>query len=285
VINETKVLPARLIGNRKGESSAVELLLLKKLSANVWETLAKPGRKLRLGDRAFFGGGKIGAEVIGVTDSGERIVRFNYDGAFEDALNSFGETPLPPYITEKLLDKNRYQTIYAKNDGSAAAPTAGLHFTAETLEKISADGVYIARLTLHVGLGTFRPVKALDITKHKMHSEYYEIDGANAAMINSARENGGRVVAVGTTSLRALESAADARGRVSETSGETDIFIYPGYSFKITDALITNFHLPGSTLLMLVCALAGRKETLRAYDEAVALQYRFFSFGDAMLIL
>lgn len=284
VINETKVLPARLIGARKDTGTRVEILLLKRNEDDTWETIVYPGKKARPGHIIEFGGGLLEAEIVDVIDEGNRIVKFKYEGIFEEILDQLGEMPLPPYIHEKLEDKNRYQTVYAKNEGSAAAPTAGLHFTPELLKELSEKGVKIARLTLHVGLGTFRPVKAEDINDHKMHSEFYMIDSENAEIINSTRENGGRIIAVGTTSTRTLESIADDNGHISPSSGWTDIFIYPGYKFKIVDNLITNFHLPESTLIMLVSALAGRENVLNAYREAVKEKYRFFSFGDAMFI-
>lgn len=284
VINNTKVIPARLIGEKEESGAKVEFLLLKKISLDVWEVIVKPGRKLREGARAVFGGGLLKAEVEKVLPDGNRIVRFFYDGVFENVLDTLGQMPLPPYITHALKDKNRYQTVYAKNDGSAAAPTAGLHFTKELLEKIKNTGVDIAELTLHVGLGTFRPVKVDDVESHVMHSEFYNIDAENADIINNAKKNGGRIISVGTTSTRVLETVADNDGFVVPSSGETKIFIYPPYKFKIVDALITNFHLPESTLLMLVSALAGRENIMKAYKEAVDNEYRFFSFGDAMLI-
>lgn len=284
VINETKVMPARLIGARKDTGTRVEILLLKRNEDDTWETIVYPGKKARPGHIIEFGGGLLEAEIVDVIDEGNRIVKFKYEGIFEEILDQLGEMPLPPYIHEKLEDKNRYQTVYAKNEGSAAAPTAGLHFTPELLKELSEKGVKIARLTLHVGLGTFRPVKAEDINDHKMHSEFYMIDSENAEIINSTRENGGRIIAVGTTSTRTLESIADDNGHISPSSGWTDIFIYPGYKFKIVDNLITNFHLPESTLIMLVSALAGRENVLNAYREAVKEKYRFFSFGDAMFI-
>ncbi len=284
VINETKVLPARLMGARKDTGTGVEILLLKRIDGSRWETLAYPGKKARPGHRIVFGGGLLEAEVEKVLDDGNRIVKFTYDGIFEEILDKLGEMPLPPYIKEKLEDKNRYQTVYAKNEGSAAAPTAGLHFTPELLSELEKKGVNIAKLTLHVGLGTFRPVKTEDINDHKMHSEFYMIDDENADIINSARANGGKIIAVGTTSTRTLESVADESGYIKAQSGWTDIFIYPGYKFKIIDALITNFHLPESTLIMLVSALAGRENVLNAYKCAVENKYRFFSFGDAMYI-
>ena len=284
VINETRVLPARLIGARKDTGTRVEVLLLTRKDANTWETIVYPGKKARPGHKIVFGDGQLEATVKEVINDGNRIIEFKYDGIFEEILDKLGQMPLPPYITEKLEDKNRYQTVYAKNDGSAAAPTAGLHFTEELLGEIKQKGVKIAKLTLHVGLGTFRPVKEDDILDHKMHSEYYFIDKENAELINSTREKGGRIITVGTTSTRTLESIADDSGHIEAGSGWTDIFIYPGYRFKIVDNLITNFHLPESTLIMLVSALAGRENVLNAYKCAVENKYRFFSFGDAMFI-
>ena len=284
VVNETRVIPARLIGERGG-GGVCELLLLKQLGPKRWETLARPGRRLKPGAEVSFGGGRLRARVLAETEAGGRVVEFICEGAFEAALDELGEMPLPPYIHEKLEDRDRYQTVYAKQDGSAAAPTAGLHFTPELLDRIRAMGVDIVPILLHVGLGTFRPVKAEDVEDHVMHSEYYEVTEEAAARLNSARERGGRVVAVGTTSVRTLESAALEKGRVEPGSGWTNIFIKPGYEFKMVDALITNFHLPGSTLIMLVSAFMGRERTLAAYELAVKEEYRFFSFGDAMLIL
>ena len=286
VINNTKVIPARLLGVKEETSAAVEILLLRKSEqeTNCWETLVKPGRKCRVGTRVRFGDGSLTAEIAAVLPDGNRLVRFSYDGIFEEILDRLGEMPLPPYITHKLADKNRYQTVYAKYEGSAAAPTAGLHFTEELLGSIKAQGVDVAEITLHVGLGTFRPVKVETVEDHHMHSEYYSVDETAAAKINACRERGGRVIAVGTTSCRTLESAAKDDGRIEAGSGWTDIFIYPGYRFKLVDALITNFHLPKSTLVMLVSALAGRENILNAYKEAISQRYRFFSFGDAMFI-
>lgn len=284
VINNTKVIPARLIGEKEGSGGKVEFLLLKKISLDTWEIIVKPGKKARGGARVSFGGGLLTAEVIEVLPDGNRIVKFFYDGVFENVLDKLGQMPLPPYITHALKDKNRYQTVYAKNDGSAAAPTAGLHFTKELLTEIKEMGVYIAELTLHVGLGTFRPVKVDDVESHVMHSEYYKIDEENAEIINNAKKNGGRIISVGTTSTRVLETVADENGHMTAKSGETKIFIYPPYKYKIVDALITNFHLPESTLLMLVSALAGKENIDRAYKQAVEMKYRFFSFGDAMFI-
>ncbi len=284
VINNTKVIPARLIGEREGTGGKVEVLLLKRRSDNVWETLVKPGKKARPGMRLSFGDGLLHAEVQEVVDEGNRLIRFEYEGIFEEILDQLGQMPLPPYITHQLKDKNRYQTVYAKYEGSAAAPTAGLHFTEELLEQIQAKGVKIARVTLHVGLGTFRPVKVEDVTEHHMHTEFYHVSEEAADIINETKKQGGRVICVGTTSCRTIESAADDQGIVHATEGDTDIFIYPGYQFKVLDCLITNFHLPESTLLMLVSALAGKENIMAAYREAVEMRYRFFSFGDAMFI-
>ena len=284
VINNTRVLPARLLGVREGTDGKVEILLLRRRSTNVWETLVKPGRKCRIGARFSFGDGLLKGEVIDIIEEGNRLIRFEYEGVFEEILDRLGQMPLPPYITHALKDKNRYQTVYAKYDGSAAAPTAGLHFTPQLLDEIREKNVSVAQITLHVGLGTFRPVKVEDVTKHHMHSEFYRVDEETAEMINTCRKNGGRIIAVGTTSCRTLETAADENGILHPGSGWTDIFIYPGYHFKMTDALITNFHLPESTLLMLVSALAGKDLILQAYQEAVKERYRFFSFGDAMFI-
>jgi len=284
VINDTKVLPARLLGVKKGTQSQVEILLLTRKDKNVWETIVRPGKKLRKGACVTFGNGELEAEILEVLESGNRLVSFKYEGIFEEVLDKLGEMPLPPYITHKLEDKNRYQTVYAKHEGSAAAPTAGLHFTPELLEKIKQKGVEIAHVTLHVGLGTFRPVKVENILEHEMHSEYYVVEQEEAEKINNAKRNGGKIVSVGTTSTRTLESCADENGFVKPQSGWTNIFIYPGYKFKIVDRLITNFHLPESTLIMLVSAMAGTENVLAAYKEAVEMEYRFFSFGDAMLI-
>lgn len=284
VINDTKVIPARLIGSKVGTDAKIEILLLKRKSDQVWETLVKPGKKAKPGAKISFGEGLLVGEIIDVVEEGNRLVKFSYEGIFEEILDQLGQMPLPPYITHQLEDKNRYQTVYAKNSGSAAAPTAGLHFTPELLEQIKEKGVDVASVTLHVGLGTFRPVKAENILDHHMHSEFYRIEEEEAAKINRAKEKGGRIICVGTTSCRTVESAADENGRVKAGSGWTDIFIYPGYRFKILDCLITNFHLPESTLLMLVSALAGREHILAAYEEAVKEKYRFFSFGDAMFI-
>lgn len=284
VINDTKVLPARLIGSRVGTEAKIEVLLLKRMENDTWETLVKPGKKAKVGTRISFGDGLLVGEVVDVVEEGNRLIRFEYQGIFEEILDQLGQMPLPPYITHQLQDKNRYQTVYAKHTGSAAAPTAGLHFTPELLQKIEEKGVNIARVTLHVGLGTFRPVKVDNILEHHMHSEFYQIEEKAAEKINRAKENGKRVICVGTTSCRTIESAADENGRLRATSGWTDIFIYPGYQFKILDNLITNFHLPESTLVMLVSALAGREHVLAAYQQAIEERYRFFSFGDAMLI-
>jgi len=284
VLNNTKVIPARPLGTKEETGAAVEVLLLKRKEKDVWETLVKPGKKMRPGARISFGRGLLKAEVLDVVEEGNRLVRFTYDGIFEEVLDKLGEMPLPPYITHKLQDKNRYQTVYAKYEGSAAAPTAGLHFTEELLREIEKKGVEIAYVTLHVGLGTFRPVKEENVLEHHMHSEYYEISQEAADKINAAKQRGGRVICVGTTSARTLESAADESGYLKACSGNTEIFIYPGYRFKILDCLLTNFHLPESTLIMLVSALAGREQVLAAYREAVKERYRFFSFGDAMFI-
>ena len=292
VINDTRVIPARLFGERVREEeqetaqpgAKVEVLLLKRLSDSRWETLVKPGKKARIGTRLKFGDGLMYATVVDVVEEGNRIIEFSYDGIFEEILDQLGQMPLPPYITHELRDKNRYQTVYAKHDGSAAAPTAGLHFTPELLQKIETMGVEIARVTLHVGLGTFRPVKEDDILNHHMHSEHFEISEEAAEKINRTKANGGRVICVGTTSCRTVEAAADENGHIVAQQKDTEIFIYPGYRFKVLDALITNFHLPESTLLMLVSALAGRENVMAAYEEAVREQYRFFSFGDAMYI-
>lgn len=279
------MLPARLIGEKKDTGAKVELLLLTRKDINTWETLVKPGKKAKPGDKIIFGNGKLEAEILEIIEGGNRIVKFHYDGVFEEILDELGEMPLPPYITQRLEDKNRYQTVYAKQQGSAAAPTAGLHFTPELLNEIQQKGISIAYLTLHVGLGTFRPVKEENILDHKMHSEYYIIEQQQADIINQTKKAGGRIIAVGTTSTRTLESIADENGFVKASSGWTNIFIYPGYHFKTVDCLITNFHLPESTLIMLVSALAGKQNVLHAYDIAVQQKYRFFSFGDAMLII
>lgn len=284
VINDTKVIPARLIGAKEDTGAKIEVLLLKRGADDVWETLVKPGKKARPGARISFGDGLLVGEVMDVVEEGNRLIHFEYEGIFEEILDQLGQMPLPPYITHRLKDKNRYQTVYAKYDGSAAAPTAGLHFTPELLQTIREKGVHIAEVTLHVGLGTFRPVKVENVSEHHMHSEFYMIDEKAADTINAAKRAGGRIICVGTTSCRTLESAAKEDGTIEPTSGWTDIFIYPGYRFKILDSLITNFHLPESTLLMLVSALAGREHVLAAYQEAIENKYRFFSFGDAMFI-
>lgn len=285
VINDTKVIPARLIGSREGTNAKIEILLLKRRENSIWETLVKPGKKAKIGTKIHFGDGILTGEVVDVVEEGNRLIQFTYEGIFEEILDQLGQMPLPPYITHQLEDKNRYQTVYAAHTGSAAAPTAGLHFTPELLKNIEERGVDIAKVTLHVGLGTFRPVKVDEITDHHMHSEFYQIDEEAAAKINRAKENGKRVICVGTTSCRTVESAADEKGRLRACSGWTEIFIYPGYRFKVLDCLITNFHLPESTLIMLVSALAGRENVLAAYEEAVKERYRFFSFGDAMLVI
>lgn len=284
VINNTKVIPARLFGVKEDTQAKIEVLLLKRKENDIWETLVKPGKKAKQGTKLVFGDGLLTAEVVDVVEEGNRLIQFHYDGIFEEILDQLGQMPLPPYITHQLKDKNRYQTVYAKYDGSAAAPTAGLHFTKELLQKVKDMGVDIAEVTLHVGLGTFRPVKVDNVLDHHMHSEFYMVSQEAADKINRAKESGHRVIAVGTTSTRTLEAAADENGRLHETSGWTEIFIYPGYQFKVIDALITNFHLPQSTLVMLVSALAGREHVLHAYEIAVKERYRFFSFGDAMLI-
>lgn len=285
VLNNTKVIPARLLGEREGTGGHVEVLLLKRKEADVWETLVKPGKKCKPGQRLSFGDGLLKAEVLETVEEGNRLIRFEYEGIFEEVLDKLGEMPLPPYITHKLKDKNRYQTVYAKYEGSAAAPTAGLHFTEELFQKLEEKGVLVANVTLHVGLGTFRPVKVDDVSKHHMHTEFYQVTKEEADRINKAKQAGGRIVCVGTTSCRTIESAADENGVLKPGQGDTDIFIYPGYSFKMMDVLITNFHLPESTLLMLVSALAGKEQVMRVYEEAVRERYRFFSFGDAMIIL
>ena len=284
VLNNTKVIPARLMGVKEDTGATIEVLLLKRRENDIWETLVKPGKKAKPGTRLTFGDGSLKAEVLDVVEEGNRLIRFFYEGIFEEVLDRLGEMPLPPYITHKLQDKNRYQTVYAKYEGSAAAPTAGLHFTTELLEKIAEKGVDIAYVTLHVGLGTFRPVKEENILEHHMHSEYYQVTDEAAGKINRAKERGSRVICVGTTSCRTVESAAGEDGRVEAGCDNTEIFIYPGYRFKVLDCLITNFHLPESTLVMLVSALAGRENVLHAYEEAIAEKYRFFSFGDAMFI-
>ncbi len=285
VINDTKVIPARLIGVKEETGASIEVLLLKRHDERTWETLVKPGKKARVGARISFGDGRLAGEIVDIVEEGNRLIRFEYDGIFEEILDDLGQMPLPPYITHKLEDKDRYQTVYATHTGSAAAPTAGLHFTQELLEELIAKGIKIARVTLHVGLGTFRPVKVDNILEHHMHSEFYVIDEAAAEVINDTRMKGGKIISVGTTSTRTLETVADENGMVRACSGWTDIFIYPGYKFKCVDRLITNFHLPESTLLMLVSALYDREKILEAYNIAVQERYRFFSFGDAMLIL
>lgn len=285
VINNTKVIPARLYGVKEGTEAKIEILLLKRKENDIWETLVKPGKKCRIGTKIVFGEGILTGEVVDIVEEGNRLIQFHYEGIFEEILDRLGQMPLPPYITHQLQDKNRYQTVYAKYDGSAAAPTAGLHFTPELLQQVRDMGVEIAEVTLHVGLGTFRPVKETDVLKHHMHSEFYKIEQSEADKINKAKKEGHRVIAVGTTSTRTLESAADENGFLTEKSGWTEIFIYPGYQFKVIDALITNFHLPESTLVMLVSALAGREHVLAAYETAVEEKYRFFSFGDAMFIV
>lgn len=285
VRNNTKVIPARLIGEKEGTGAHIEVLLLKRKENDVWETLVKPGKKARVGTRISFGNGLLIGEVQEIVEEGNRHIKFYYDGIFEEILDQLGQMPLPPYITHELKDKNRYQTVYAKYEGSAAAPTAGLHFTNELFDEIEAMGVTVANVTLHVGLGTFRPVKVDDVTQHHMHSEFYRVEASEAKKINDAKKNGNRIICVGTTSCRTIESAADENGIVQPGSGDTQIFIYPGYKFKVLDGLITNFHLPESTLLMLVSALAGKEQVMAAYEEAVREKYRFFSFGDAMAIL
>lgn len=284
ILNDTRVIPARLYGYREDTKSKIEFLLLKRIEGDKWETLVKPGKKAKIGTRIVFGDGLLIAEVKDIIEGGARIIEFEYDGIFETILDKLGEMPLPPYIREKLDDRERYQTVYSKKEGSAAAPTAGLHFTKELLNSIKEKGVNIAYITLHVGLGTFRPVKVEDVTEHKMHAEYYEISEEAAELINLTKENGGKIISVGTTSTRTLETVGDENGKVYPKKGWTDIFIYPGYKFKIVDSLITNFHLPESTLIMLVSALAGKEKVLNAYNEAVKQKYRFFSFGDAMFI-
>lgn len=285
VRNNTKVIPARLYGTRVDTGATIELLLLKRMENDVWETLVKPGKKARQGVVISFGDGILTGEIIDVKEDGNRLIQFRYEGIFEEILDQLGQMPLPPYITHTLKDKNRYQTVYAKYEGSAAAPTAGLHFTEELFQKLEEKGVLVANVTLHVGLGTFRPVKVYDVSKHHMHTEFYQVTKEEADRINKAKQAGGRIVCVGTTSCRTIESAADENGVLKPGQGDTDIFIYPGYSFKMMDVLITNFHLPESTLLMLVSALAGKEQVMRVYEEAVRERYRFFSFGDAMIIL
>ncbi len=285
VINDTKVIPARLFGVKEDTQAKIEVLLLKRKGNDIWETLVKPGKKCRPGTKIVFGDGLLMGNVIDVVEEGNRLIRFSYEGIFEEILDRLGQMPLPPYITHQLKDKNRYQTVYAKHDGSAAAPTAGLHFTKELLGQIESMGVQIAHVTLHVGLGTFRPVKVENVLDHHMHSEFYMIEASEAKKINDTKAAGGRIICVGTTSCRTIESAADENGTLQAGSGWTDIFIYPGYRFRLLDCLITNFHLPESTLVMLVSALAGREQVMHAYEEAIKERYRFFSFGDAMFIL
>lgn len=284
VLNNTRVLPARIFGYRENTGGKVEILLLNKIEDKTWETLVKPGKKAKIGSKLIFKENILKAEVIDIKEGGTRVLKFEYEGIFEEILDEIGEMPLPHYIKDKLEDKERYQTVYSEHQGSAAAPTAGLHFTKELLDKIKSKGVKIAYITLHVGLGTFRPVKAENILEHKMHSEYYEIDSENASIINNVKKNNGNIIAVGTTSTRTLESACDENGLLKPCSGWTDIFIYPGYKFKIVDKLITNFHLPESTLLMLISALAGKENVIKAYEEAIKNKYRFYSFGDSMFI-
>ena len=284
MINDTKVIPARLYGSKVGTDAAIEILLLKRKENDIWETLVKPGKKCKVGTVISFGDGILTGEVVDIVDEGNRLIQFHYEGIFEEILDQLGEMPLPPYITHKLQDKNRYQTVYAKHEGTAAAPTAGLHFTKELLQQVQDAGVKIAHVTLHVGLGTFRPVKVEDVTQHHMHSEFYVVEEDQAKLINDTKAAGGRVIAVGTTSCRTLESATGEDGILKAGSGWTEIFIYPGYRFKMIDGLITNFHLPESTLVMLVSALAGKEHIMAAYEEAVREKYRFFSFGDAMMI-
>ena len=285
VINDTKVIPARLFGVKEDTGAKIEILLLKRRENDIWETLVKPGKKAKPGTRIVFGEGLLTGTVLETVEEGNRLIQFSYEGIFEEILDQLGQMPLPPYITHQLKDKNRYQTVYAKHEGSAAAPTAGLHFTKELLKQVEDMGVKIAHVTLHVGLGTFRPVKVEHVQDHHMHSEFYVVEESEAKKVNDTKEAGGRVICVGTTSCRTVESAADENGRLKAGTGWTDIFIYPGYQFKILDGLITNFHLPESTLVMLVSALAGREHILAAYEEAIRERYRFFSFGDAMLIL
>ena len=285
VLNNTKVIPARLMGTKKDTGATIEVLLLKRRENDIWETLVKPGKKTKPGTVITFGEGLLTGTVVDIVDEGNRLIQFSYEGIFEEVLDKLGEMPLPPYITHKLQDKNRYQTVYAKYEGSAAAPTAGLHFTKELLAQVAEKGVKIAYVTLHVGLGTFRPVKEENVLEHHMHSEFYQVTPEAAKLINDTKAAGGRVICVGTTSCRTIESAADQNGVVQAGCGDTEIFIYPGYKFKMLDALITNFHLPESTLLMLVSALAGKDQIMNAYETAVKEKYRFFSFGDAMIIL
>lgn len=284
VLNDTRVIPARLLGKREDTGGKIEFVLLKKIEGTIWEVILKPGRRAKPGTRFVFGDGLLKAEIVEVIEEGNRLVRFEYDGVFEEVLDKVGIIPLPPYITKKLDNNERYQTVYSRHKGSAAAPTAGLHFTNALLDKVREKGVHIAYLTLHVGLGTFRPVKEDEVQKHKMHSEYYEIAETECNKINSAKKSGNKVIAVGTTSCRVLETIAGDDGMVRPASGWTDIFIYPGYKFKAVDSLITNFHLPESTLIMLVCAFAGKDLVFKAYEKAIEERYRFFSFGDAMFI-
>lgn len=284
VLNNTKVIPARLYGVKEDTGAGIEILLLKRLEKDVWECLVKPGKKCKPGARIVFGDGVLVGEILETKEDGNRLISFTYEGIWEEVLDSLGEMPLPPYITHKLQDKNRYQTVYAKYDGSAAAPTAGLHFTTDLLKRIEGKGVKIAYVTLHVGLGTFRPVKVDDVTNHHMHSEFYEVTKETADVVNETKKQGGRIICVGTTSCRTVESASTPDGILHPGSGNTEIFIYPGYQFKVLDALITNFHLPESTLVMLVSALAGKEQVLGAYEEAIKEKYRFFSFGDAMFV-
>ncbi len=285
VLNDSKVIPARLIGRRQDTGGKIEFILLKRIARDTWEVLVKPGKRAKCGSQFVFGNGNLSARILDYTESGERIVEFDYEGIFEDILDDIGQMPVPPYIKKTLKQKDRYQTVYARQPGSAAAPTAGLHFTKELLKKIRLKGVETAFITLHVGLGTFRPVKVERIEEHKMHSEYYEVSEETSNIINKAKKSGKRVISVGTTSARTLETTADAEGIIRPQSGWSDIFIYPGYKFKVVDCLITNFHLPESTLIMLVCAFAGKENIFKAYEEAVDKKYRFFSFGDAMLII
>ena len=285
VLNDTRVIPARLFGVKNGSGGSIEFMLLNRQDLNTWEVMVRPGKRAKIGTRFTFGNDELQAEIIDIIDGGNRIVKFEYDGVFEEILDRLGNMPLPPYIKKTLDDKERYQTVYSKNEGSSAAPAAGLHFTSELLNKIEEKGVNLAYVTLHVGLGTFRPVKVENVLDHKMHSEYYSISEFNAQLINSCRKNGGKIICVGTTSTRTLESASEADGTIKNASGWTDIFIYPGYKFRATDALITNFHLPESTLLMLVSAFASKEKILNAYNIAIEKEYRFFSFGDAMLII
>ena len=285
VMNNTRVIPARLFGVKKGSTGNMEFLLLNRKDKYVWEVMVRPGKRAKIGAEFIFGDGELSGEIIEILEGGNRLVKFNYEGIFEEVLDRLGKVPLPPYIKKELTDRERYQTVYSKIEGSAAAPTAGLHFTNELMHQLAEAGVKMAYLTLHVGIGTFRPVKVSNIEEHKMHSEYYELTAENAEIINNTRKKGGRIICTGTTSTRTLESIMQRKGSLKEDKGWTDIFIYPGYQFKITDGLITNFHLPESTLLMLVSALAGRDKIMRAYKEAVKEHYRFFSFGDAMLII